>query len=183
MTLKEGQDRKMLEEMSRDRLLELFSLHVRNIWRVDGLYFLGIEERFSAEAATEIDSACWKVMGKIEARSLRKIFGVEIINPNSFIQLLKHTSWAFDLWEKEDCVLDNSAIFKVTSCGTQNTRIRKGLGVFPCKQVRYGYLEAFAKELDPDIEVKCRVCPPDKRPNGLWCEWEFRFKVAQAKTA
>jgi hypothetical protein len=176
MVLHEESDRKMLEEMPRDRLLDLFALHIRNIWRVDGLYFLGIEERFGTEAATEIDAACWKVMGKIEARALKKILGVEKINPESFIHILRSTSWALDIIGKEDEVSEGSVVFRVTDCGTQNTRLRKELSVFPCKKVRYGYLEAFAKELDPEIEMTCRVCPPDERPPGVWCEWEFKFK-------
>ncbi len=176
MVFHEESDLKMLKEISRDRLLDLFALHIRNIWRVDGLYFLGIEERFGTEAATEIDATCWKVMGKIEARALRKILGVEKINPESFIHLLRSTSWALDVIGKEDEVSEDRVVFRVTDCGTQNTRRRKELSVFPCKKVRYGYLEAFAKELDPGIEMTCRVCPPDERPPGVWCEWEFKFK-------
>ena len=159
-----------------DQLLDLFALHVRNIWRVDGLYFLGIEDKFGTEAATEIDANCWRVMGKIEARHLREISNVERIDPASFIYLLRNTSWALDILEKEHDVSEDKAIFRVVRCGTQETRIRKGLGVFPCKQVRFGYLKSFAEELDPNIEVVCEVCPPDKRPPGVWCEWEFRFK-------
>ena len=37
------------------------------------------------------------------------------------------------------------------------------------------YLESFTQELDPRIVTECRLCPPDKRPPGLWCEWEFKF--------
>jgi hypothetical protein len=37
-------------------------------------------------------------------------------------------------------------------------------------------LKAFAKEFNPDIEVKCNVCPPDEHPDDLWCEWEFAMK-------
>ena len=176
MVFHEESDRKMLEEMPRDRLLDLFALHIRNVWRVDGLYFLGIEERFGTEAATEIDAACWRVMGKIEARALRKILGVDQVNPESFIHMLRSTNWALDVIGKEDEVSEDSVIFRVTDCGTQNTRLRKELSVFPCKKVRYGYLEAFAKELDPGIEMNCRFCPPDERPPGVWCEWEFKFK-------
>jgi len=174
--LSEDDDRRLLGEMPKERLLDLFALHVRNIWRVDGLYFLGIEERFGTEAATDVDAACWRAMGKIEARYLRDILGVRGVDPESFIRLLRNTSWALDIPGKEGEVSDDGAVFRVVDCGTQNTRIRKGLGVFPCKRVRQGYLEAFARELDPGIEVSCRACPPDELPPGVWCEWEFRFK-------
>jgi hypothetical protein len=176
MVLQDHRDREMLESMPRDQLLELFALHIRNIWRVDGLYFLGIEERFGTEAATEIDANCWRVMAKLEARSLREILKVEKVDSASFIYLLRNTSWALYVKEKEERVSEKEAIFRVTRCRTQEARIRKGLGIFPCKEVRFGYLKEFARECDPNIEVVCKVCPPDERPSGVWCEWEFRFE-------
>ncbi len=176
MVIHGEQDRSMLEDMPRDQLLDLFALHVRNIWRVDGLYFLGIEEKFGTEYATEIDANCWRVMGKVEARYLKKILGVDKVQPDSLIHMLRNTSWAMDIPEKKYEVSENKATMRVVRCGTQETRIRKELGIFPCKRVRFGYLDEFATELDPDIQVKCKVCPPDERPVGVWCEWEFRFK-------
>ncbi len=175
MSLRDERDREMIRETPPEELLELMALHVRNIWRVDGLYFLGIEERFGTEAATEIDSACWRAMGRTEARKLREILGVEEIDPESFLRLLRHTSWALDLWGREWETSDGSLVFRVTDCGTQSTRTRKGLGIFPCRGVREGYLDAFARELDPGIELTCRACPPGERPESAWCEWEFTF--------
>ncbi|MEA2089417.1 MAG: DUF6125 family protein, partial [Thermoproteota archaeon] len=132
--------------------------------------------KFGIDAATEIDANCWKVMGKLEARHLRKRLNVEKIDPASLIFNLRNTSWALDIPEKESEVTKTKAIFRVTRCGTQETRIRKGLKVFPCKKVRFGYLKSFAEELNPNIETNCKICPPDKRPPGIWCEWEFKFK-------
>jgi hypothetical protein len=60
------EDLEMLKKMPREDLLNLFHMHIRNIWRVDGLYFLGIEEKFGTEAATQIDTNCWKILGKLE---------------------------------------------------------------------------------------------------------------------
>lgn len=179
MSIPVEQDRSMLENMPKDQLIDLFALHIRNIWRVDGLYFLGIEEKFGTESATEIDANCWKVMGKIEARYLKKILGVDEVLPDSLIHMLRNTSWALDIQEKKYEVSKNKATIRVVRCGTQETRISKELGIFPCKRVRFGYLEAFAKELNSDIQVKCNFCPPDERPAGVWCEWEFRFKESE----
>ncbi|UCC34095.1 MAG: hypothetical protein JSW53_04650 [Candidatus Bathyarchaeota archaeon] len=170
-----SEDRKMLGRLSKERLLELFFLQIRNLWRVDGLYFLGIEERFGAEAATEIDARCWEIMGKTEARHLRTILEIGEIDPESLIHILRNTSWALDVLEKEIEITERKAVFRVTKCGTQLTRRRKGLEVFPCKKVRLGYMRSFAQELNPKIETRCKVCPPDERPPDLWCEWEFMF--------
>jgi hypothetical protein len=136
------QDRKMLDSMPKDKLLDLFFSHIRNLWRVDGLYFLGIEKKFGTDAATEIDANCWRLMGKLEARALKKTLG----------------------------------IYRVAKCRTQLTRIRKGLGEFPCKKVRFGYLKSFAEEMNQNVEVNCKICPPGEHPQDIWCEWEFKLK-------
>src|SRR4030042_988781 len=66
------EDRKTLEKMPTEKLLDYFFLQIRNLWRVDGLYFLGVEKRFGTEVATEIDAAVWETMAAIEAKSLQK---------------------------------------------------------------------------------------------------------------
>ncbi len=174
-----SQDRQMLEAMPKDELLALFFLHIRNLWRVDGLYFLGIEKKFGTEAATEIDTNCWKIMGKIEANDLKALLGIQQNSISSFMYALRHTSWALDHPNKEVEVSEKNGVFRVVKCHTQLTRIRKGLDVFPCKNVRFTYLKAFAEEFDPRFEVRCRICPPSERPANIWCEWEFRMKNAK----
>jgi hypothetical protein len=90
---------------------------------------------------------------------------------------LKATSWALYQEEKEWKVNSNRAVFRVTSCRTQKTRMKKGVGEFPCKEVRWTYLKEFAKAFNPKIEVNCIVCPPDEHGENLWCEWEFLLKT------
>ena len=167
------QDREMLRNLSKEKLLDLLFLHIRNLWRVDGLYFLGIEKEFGTDAATRIDVECWKSMGKIEAGNLREVLDVKQNDIASFMYLLRNTSWALDQGNKEIEVTKTKGVLRVTDCRTQETRIRKGLGEFPCRQVRHGYLESFAKEFNSDIKVVCRVCPPMKHPKNVWCEWDF----------
>jgi len=168
------EDREMLAKMSMERLLDFFFLQIRNLWRVDGLYFLGIEEKFGTDAATEIDAGVWEIMAKIEAKSLKKMFQVGE-NPNipTIIELLQKSSWALDQPFKTVEVSDKRATLSIEKCRTQEARLKKGLNEFPCKKVRFGYLKNFAKTLNPKVEVNCLVCPPDKHPKALWCKWEF----------
>jgi len=175
MALSEEQDRRMLNSMAKEKLLDLYFLHIRNLWRIDGLYFLGIEQKFGTNAATEIDANCWKLMGKIEARELKEVLGAKENGLSSLLEILRNTSWALYQAKKDIKVTKTSITFRVTECRIQEARIRKGLDAFPCKQVRFGYLKSFAEELNPKIEVVCRVCPPDKRAEGFWCEWEFKL--------
>ncbi len=168
------EDREMLAKMPMERLLDFFFLQIRNLWRVDGLYFLGMEEKFGTEAATEIDAGVWEIMAKIEAKSLQKMFQIgENPDITTIIELLRKSSWALDQPFKTIEVSNNRAILTIDKCRTQETRLKKGLGEFPCKKVRFGYLKNFAKTLNPKVRVNCLVCPPDKHPKDLWCKWEF----------
>jgi len=169
-----AEDRKTLGSMPEERLLDYLFLQVRNLWRVDGLYFLGIEKKFGTEAATEIDAGVWETMAGIEAKSLQRMFKVEE-NPNvaKIMELLQKSSWALDQPFKTIEKSHRHAVLGVDRCRTQETRLNKGLDEFPCKKVRFGYLKNFAKTLNPKVEVKCTVCPPDKHPKDSWCKWEF----------
>lgn len=176
-SVSQTEDRKMLKETPIEKLLNLFLLHIRNLWRVDGLYFLGIEESFDTDSATNIDANCWRLMGRIEARDLKRVLRIEGDDLDSFMRLLRNTSWSLDQKEVETEVSEGEALYQVNVCRTQQTRMRKGLEIFPCKKVRLGYLKSFAKEFNPNIEVICEVCPPDERPEGLWCRWRFELKA------
>jgi hypothetical protein len=146
------------------------------MWAVDGLYYLGIEEEFGNEAATEIDRKVWEVMGKIEARKLRNFLDLKDNDIPSLMKALKYSGWSLDLEDKEIIIENDKGIIRNIRCRVQNTRLKKGLVEFGCKPVRWGFLKAFANEINPDIEVSCKVCPPDKHPDDLWCEWEFKLK-------
>lgn len=167
-------DREMLAEMPIDRLFDYFFMQIRNLWRVDGLYFLGIEKRFGTEAGTEIDAGVWETMAKIEAKGLQKMFDVGQ-NPDilGIIDLLRKSSWALDQPFKTVEVSSQRGLFSVERCRTQEARVAKGLCEFPCKKVRFGYLRAFAETLNPKAKVNCLVCPPDQHSKEQWCRWEF----------
>lgn len=168
------EDHEMFKAMSNDKLREFLFLQVRNLWRVDGLYFLSIEKRFKTEAATEIDAEVWETMAAIEAKSLQKLFKTQE-NPSvpQVMDLLRKSSWALDQPFKTIEINSKHAVLSIRKCRTQEARLGKGLPEFPCKKVRFSYLKNFAKTLNPKITVNCPVCPPDKHPQDSWCKSEF----------
>jgi hypothetical protein len=170
------EDREMLKKMQTEKLLDYFFLQIRNLWRVDGLYFLGIEKKFGTEAAAEVDSRVWEAMAEIEARSLQKMFNVGE-NPDvpTILDLLRKSSWALDQPFKTIEVTSRRAVLGIDRCRTQEARLSKGLEEFPCKQVRFGYLKNFAKSLNSAVKVDCLVCPPDEHPKESWCRWVFEI--------
>jgi hypothetical protein len=167
-------DREMLGKIPMEKLLDYFFLQIRNLWRVDGLYFLGIEKRFGTEAATEIDAEVWATMAAIEAKGLQRMFQVgENPDVSKIVELLRKSSWALDQPFKTVETNGKRAILSVDRCRTQEARLNKNLGEFPCKKVRFGYLKTFAETLNPKVAVNCLVCPPDKHLKEHWCQWEF----------
>lgn len=172
----------MLARMPKEILLDLFSMQIKNIWRVDGLYFLGIEEKFGADPATEIDTNCWKVLGKLEARELKALLKTEKNDVPALLHALRNTSWSLYQEEKQVEESPRKGIYRVTKCKIQEARLDKALGVFPCRNVRFSYLKSFVEEFNPDIEVKCQVAPPADRPKDVWCQWEFSLKPKRELT-
>ncbi|MCJ2513149.1 MAG: DUF6125 family protein [Candidatus Thermoplasmatota archaeon] len=166
-------DKKIISDIPREKIPDFIFMHLRNMWSIDGLYFLGIEEKYGTKVATEIDKDVWKIMGKIEARRLKNLFDIKDNNLSSLVKCLKLSGWALDLEDKEIIKKDNRVIISNSVCRIQNTRIQKNLSEFPCKKVRWGFLKSFAKEINPNIEVVCKSCPPDKHDDNIWCEWEF----------
>lgn len=166
-------DIQFLKEMPEEKLIDFLFLHIRDIFAVDGLYFLSIEKRFGTEPSVEIDQEVWEGMAVIEARRLRKTMGISGEDIPSFMEALRYSCWSLDTEDKEIEIEEKRGVFRNTNCRVQNTRISKGLNLFPCKGVRLGWMRAFAEKLNPKIRVNCIVCPPDERPEGVWCEWEF----------
>ena len=174
-------DRVLIENIPKKKLADFVFMHLRNMWAVDGLYYLGIEESFGTEAATDIDRKVWEVMGIIEARRIKKLFDIDGTDISSMIKALSYSGWALDLENKEIIVEKNRAIVRNIKCRVQNTRLKKGLVEFGCKPVRFGFLKSFAKEINPNIIVTCNVCQPDNHPADLWCEWEFKLRKDNSK--
>ena len=166
-------DKKIIDEIPKEKIADFLFMHLRDLWAVDGLYYLGIEERYGTQVATEIDRFVWETMGKIEARRIKKFFELKRNDIKTLMTALCYSAWALDLEDKEIEIQEKQAIFRNTKCRVQNTRIKNGLPEFGCKPVRFGFLKAFVKEFNPNITVECKMCPPDKHPHNIWCEWVF----------
>jgi len=169
-------EKQLIDEIPEEKLADFIFMHLRNMWAVDGFYYLFIEEKYGKEVATEIDRKVWEVMGKIEARKIKELFNIKKNDIPSVMKALSYSGWSMDLEDKEIILEKDKGILRNVKCRVQNTRLENGLEEFECKVVRFGFLKAFVKEFNPDIEVKCKVCPPDEHPDDLWCEWVFEMK-------
>jgi hypothetical protein len=166
-------DVELIKSIPQDKIADFIFMHLRDMWTVDGLYYIGIEKKYGTEIATKIDRFVWEIMGKIEARKIKQLFNIKGSDVESIMNALQYSGWTLDLKDKEILIENDKAILRNIKCRVQNTRLSKGLDEFACKQVRWGFLKAFVKEFNPKARVKCNICPPDQHPNNLWCEWEF----------
>jgi hypothetical protein len=169
-------DRQLLKSLPQEKLFEIMMFNIRNIWRVDGLYFQGIEKRFGTTAATTVDAETWATMGTLEARALKEILELKEFTVETVMDALRYTSWTMDHLQKEIEVENGKGILKIINCRTQLARLRKDMLEFPCKHVRHAYLINFAKEMNPRIKCICAKCPPDEHVGEVWCEWHFTME-------
>ncbi|MDH5807052.1 MAG: DUF6125 family protein [Candidatus Methanomethylicaceae archaeon] len=162
----------MIEELSKEELIELIKIFSKNLLTLDGYWFLSIEDKYGLEKAIEIDKEVWEKFGISEARRIKKFLNINEGNLNDLEKSLRFLSYATisdSLIEKKD----NKIIFSIRNCRPQIARINSGKGIFPCKEVGLAHLSSFAKTINSKFKVKCIVCPPDERSSNIWCSWEF----------
>jgi hypothetical protein len=165
---------KDLDNLNKQELMELLTDAAKNWLAHDGLWFRAVEERFGMEAALELDKEAWDKFTVIEAKRIMKRLnlpprgGIPVL-----IQALKFRLYAFINVQEVLEASENRCVFRMNRCRVQEARQRQGLPDFPCKSVGIVEYSGFAKTIDPRIQTRCIMCPPDTHPPNVWCAWEF----------
>lgn len=174
---------KNIENLPKKKLILLLQDAAKNWLAHDGLWFRAVEDSYGTEAAIELDKKAWEAFTVIEAKRIMKRFDIK---PGGGIPALVR-ALGFRLYahinvqevteqEKTRCV------FRMNRCRVQEARKRQNLPDFPCKSVGMVEYSGFARTIDPRIETKCLICPPDPHPPGVWCAWEFSLSRAGNNT-
>ena len=167
---------KEVKDLTKDELHGFLTDAAKNWLAHDGLWFQAAEKKFGLETALELDKKAWEPFTVIEAKRIMKRLGMEPGGGiKALIQALKFRLYAHINVQEVREVTTTRCVFRMNKCRVQEARIRKGLDDFPCKSVGIVEYSLFAKTIDPRIETKCLVCPPDKRPEDVFCAWEFRL--------
>ncbi|MBN2251369.1 MAG: hypothetical protein JW724_04775 [Candidatus Altiarchaeota archaeon] len=158
--------------MDRDEFVDFL---LRQYRLVDAYWFLAVEKKYGLDAAVELNEDVWETLAGKTAREIKRRFKLKRKGLKGFVEALQYYPWTritnYVIEETEDKV-----IIRVPSCPPQEGRKKMGLREFPCKMMHLKDFASFAKEIDPDIEVKCLYAPPDEHPKGCYCEWEFVLK-------
>jgi len=168
---------KEIGDFTKGELIELLRDAAVNWLAHDGLWFRAVEERFGLEAAMELDAKAWEKFTVLEAKRIMKRLGLKEGGGIPVLtQALKLRLYAQINAQEIGEVTADRLVFRMISCRVQEARERQGLAAFPCKPVGIVEYSGFARTIDPRIETRCLTCPPDPKPEGTWCAWEFTLK-------
>lgn len=160
--------------MDRQERHDLLIDAAKNWLAHDGLWFRAVEEKFGIDAAMDLDRKAWEKFTVIEAKRIMKRLGM---SPGggipALIHALKFRLYAYINSQEVLEASENRCVFRMNSCRVQDARKRQGLADFPCKSVGIAEYSDFARTIDPRIQTRCLMCPPDPHPPDVWCAWEF----------
>ena len=165
-----------LLELPKETLVELFKMYSTNTLTVDGLWFVNVEEKFGLGTAIEIDKKVWGRYGVTEARRLKRVLNITEQGIPALVKALNFQIWVPAMEYEFQEVTEKKAVFNITDCTVQRARIRHNRPEFECKPVGEALFAPFAATIDPRIEMRCLMCPPDDHPKDIWCSWEFQLK-------
>jgi hypothetical protein len=151
------------------RYLEFLLWHYRV---VDAFWFLQVTEAFDQTTAERLNEEVWERAGRLGAKAIRERFGFQATGLRGLVEAQRLYPWAiligYRFEEQEDQVL-----LSVPSCPVQEARLKRGLGEYACREMHCREFAAFAREVDPRLQVECLFAPPEPRRDGRFCQWRF----------
>lgn len=164
-----------IKEIPREILEGMLLDFAKNWLAHDGLWFQAVEKSYGMDAAIELDAQAWEHFTVIEAK---RIMARQGIDENSGLEGLKkalgYRLYAFINEQEIRNETPTSFDFVMKDCRVQSARRRKGLNLFPCKEVGIVEYRLFAETVDKRIKTTCICCPPDKEAGKeFYCGWRF----------
>jgi len=149
-------------------MIELTQEHItgyfhRSFSVIDGLWFMKIEEKYGFETALEIDREIWKVVPKIQARTLKSMKGLE--NGSISLQDALETKLTLEdyTFETEKIGSDGGFQIKISTCPWHELMVKSGrkhlsekIGRAICSKE----YQIWASEFDDSVEftLKEQLC-------------------------
>ena len=121
-----------IQELPREKLLELCEMFSKNWLALDGLWFQSIEQKRGMDEAVEHDVNAWARFTETEARRIKEFLGLpELAGLEGLRRALAFRLYA-PLNRHETVLEGNTLTFYVQSCRVQDARARKGMPYHPC---------------------------------------------------
>lgn len=162
-----------IDELPREKLVELAGVFAKNWLAHDGLWFQSIEKKRGMDEAMEHDVNAWRTFTVIEARRIKEFLGLpERAGLEGLKQALGFRLYA-PLNQARIDIAGNTLTYDVVTCRVQDARKRKGMPFHPCKSVGLIEYGGFAKTIDDRFTTECVSCFPDMTIEDSCCVWRF----------
>ena len=154
--MKDGAQRRPLQDLSREQLEELIGLYAKNWLALDGVW--------------------WRRYTEIEARRIKAFLGLAERPGLAGLERALRLRFYGQLNCDEVLREENALIYRVVDCRVQSARTRKGMPLHPCKRVGLVEYAGFARAIDDRLTCECLSCYPDVRDGACACAWRFALK-------
>ena len=158
-----------LEKKELRQYLDFLFWHYRV---VDSFWYIFLEEEYGTDVANHFNEKVWRRVAGIAAKDIIKRFGIAQKGLDGFVKALDYFPWKI-IVDYEISWQDDAVIISVPHCVTQESRLKRNLPEYHCKDMHYGEFEGFAKLIDPSIKVECVHAPLDPHPPERFCQWKF----------
>lgn len=162
-----------INDLPREKLLELVSNFSKNWLAMDGVWFQSIEKKYGMDEAMEHDANAWRQFTVIEAKRIKGFLGLPEQAGLDGLRLALGFRMYAPLNKVEYLLEGNQLVYNVTSCRVQTARARKKMPFHPCKSVGIIEYSGFANTIDSRITTECVSCYPEITCPESNCVWKF----------
>ena len=176
-------ERDLLMALDKETLIDLLEDAAKNWLAHDGLWFQAVENEFGMDAALDMDRRAWMIFTQLEAKRIMKRLNIK---PGGGIgaldEALRYRLYARINQQEIYLSAPDVLRLEMKECRVQSARERKGLPDFPCKSVGIVEYAYFAHTIDSRLKTEVIFCPPDIRPEGCYCTWQFSLQAEPIST-